>query len=327
MRYLTSSSNNPYFNLAMEEYLLKNNMEEILLLYINEPCIVAGKHQNILSEIDLQFAINNNIKLARRISGGGTVYQDLNNLNFCFIHNCSNYDKINFNKFILPVTQVLRQMGLEVQLSNRKDLLINQKKISGNAMHIFKNRVMSHGTLLYKTDLYKLSRTLKNQYTKYIDKSIKSTPAKVTNISSYIDIYASIFEFTNKFIENIDGIFDEINNIPLSEHETEKIKLLSKNKFETWEWIYGYSPKYQFINSFTISGLFFMVEIQVEKGLVKSIHTKINSLENLDYQKIFEPLINVKHDYKTFYKILTQIIIINRELRLLNPNELCIHLF
>jgi len=326
MRCLTSTSHNPYFNLAMEEYLLKNSNEEIILFYFNDPCIVVGKHQNILSEIDLQFVIKNNIKLARRISGGGTVYQDLQNLNFCFIHNCSNYDLTNFGKFILPITQALQQMGLKVHLSDRNDILINEKKISGNAMHIYKTRVLSHGTLLYKTDLNKLSCTLKNQYTKYSDKAIKSIPSKVANISSYFDNFTSITEFTKKFIEILCGILDKINNIPISDNETNNIELLCQTKFEKWEWIYAYSPKYQFENSFTISGQLVTVIINVEKGLVKNIIVKKNYLENQQYKKILEPLINVKHDYQTFYKILTDTTI-NCESLIQNPNEFCPHLF
>ena len=106
MRSLISKSSNPYFNLAMEDYFLKNSNEEHFFIYINEPCVVVGKHQNLLSEINLQFTLNNNIKLARRISGGGTVYQDSNNLNFSFIHNCINPDKINFAT--IPIYKDLR---------------------------------------------------------------------------------------------------------------------------------------------------------------------------------------------------------------------------
>ena len=141
MRCIISNSSNPYFNLATEEYLLKNSTEEIFLIYINEPCIVVGKHQNLLSEINLKYALENRIKLSRRISGGGTVYQDGNNLNFSFIHNCPNLEKLNFTKFTNPVLEALIDMGLNAGFSGRNDLLIDSKKISGNAMHIYKTRV------------------------------------------------------------------------------------------------------------------------------------------------------------------------------------------
>ena len=98
------------------------------MLYINEPCVVVGKHQNLLSEINLDYIRKNNIKLARRISGGGTVYQDFNNLNFSFIHNCENRDQINFSKFTLPILEALNEMGIDAKLSGRNDLLINSEK-------------------------------------------------------------------------------------------------------------------------------------------------------------------------------------------------------
>jgi len=205
MRFLFSTSNNPYFNLSTEEYFLKNSKEEMFFLYINEPCIVVGKHQNLLSEINLQFVLENNIKLSRRISGGGTVYQDLNNLNFSYIHNCANIEQINYKKFTYPILESLRDMGLNVEFSDRNDLIIDTKKISGNAMHIFKTRVLSHGTLLFNTNLNQLSAALKNNPQKYIDKSIKSVRSKVTNISNYLNDPKSTDEFSLLLFQKNNG--------------------------------------------------------------------------------------------------------------------------
>jgi len=305
MRCIISTSTNPYFNLAAEEYLLKNNDEEIFLVYINEPCIVVGKHQNLLSEINLQYALDHNIKLARRISGGGTVYQDLNNLNFSFIHNCANLEKINFTKFTNPILEALREMGLDVLFSGRNDLLVDSQKISGNAMHIFKTRVLSHGTLLFNTDLNQLSAALKIQPQKYIDKSIKSVRSKVTNISNYLTSPKTIIEFRQTLFQIITDKYTNPNFKPITNQEAELINQISKSKFETWEWIYGYSPKYIFQNSISVPNLKVKLEMQVEKGIIKLVKTNIDFPQNAQFQYIFDTLLNVRHDKKSILDLLT----------------------
>jgi len=326
MRCIISTSTNPYFNLATEEYLLKINDEEIFLIYINEPCIVVGKHQNLLSEINLQYTLEHNIKLARRISGGGTVYQDLNNLNFSFIHNCTNLEQINFTKFTNPILEALREMGLDVSFSGRNDLLVDSKKISGNAMHIFKTRVLSHGTLLFNTDLKRLSAALKNQPSKYIDKSIKSVRSKVTNITNYLESPKTIDDFKQKLFQIITD--KDTNPIikPIIIQEEELINRISKSKFETWEWIYGYSPKYIFQNSISVSSIVVNLELHVEKGIIRRLKTNIVSPQNTDFQYIFDTLLNAKHENKLILDLLENDPKINC-LPDINIQEICNSLF
>lgn len=326
MRCIISTSTNPHYNLATEEYLLKSNNEEIFLLYINEPCIVVGKHQNLLSEINLPYVLENRIKLARRISGGGTVYQDLNNLNFSFIHNCSNLEQINFTKFTYPILEALREMGLDVVFSGRNDLLIDSKKISGNAMHIFKTRVLSHGTLLFGADLNNLSTALKNSPEKYIDKSIKSVRSKVDNISNHMEYPKTIDEFKQTLFEIITAKSDSSYIKPITEYEEEFINEISQSKFDTWEWVYGYSPKYLFQNNVRISNLSMKLALHVEKGFIKRIITNINATQNSEYQYVLEVLLNKKHEYKSIVEILKKDTNITT-LQGFNVEEFCNSLF
>jgi len=233
MRCLISNSHNPHFNLATEEYFLKNGDEELFLLYLNEPSVVVGKHQNLLAEINLKGITNNQVKLARRITGGGAVYQDLNNLNFSFIHNCPERDKINFKIFTNPILEALKSLGLEAEFSGRNDLLVEEKKISGNAMHIYKSRVLSHGTLLFNSDLSMLSDCLKNDGSRYADKAIKSVRSPVTNILSHLKSPISIEEFTGKIFTQIVQGKQDPNLIRLSDEEEIAIQHIAKEKFET----------------------------------------------------------------------------------------------
>jgi lipoate-protein ligase A len=304
MRCIISPSNNPHFNLAAEEYFLRKSDEEFFLLYVNEPCIVVGKHQNLLAEINLRYAIDHNIKLARRISGGGAVYQDLNNLNFSFIHNAANPDQLNFRKFTTPVLDALKEMGLAAEFSGRNDLLIDSRKISGNAMHIFKSRILSHGTLLFNADLNCLSEALKNNPERYIDKSIKSVRSNVTNISKYLDTSLSMELFCKNLFNNISGKLVNKNTKIIDNQEIDFINLILEEKFSTWDWIYGYSPKYVFKNSFSFSELKINLELYVEKGIITGVEADFDSIGSPLFQHSVKLLKGIKHDYYAITELL-----------------------
>ena len=304
MRCIISQSNNPHFNLSAEEYFLRNSDEEIFFLYINEPCIVVGKHQNLLSEINLRFVIDHNIKLARRISGGGAVYQDLNNLNFSFIHNAVNPDQLNFRKFTAPVLNALKDMGLAAEFSGRNDLLIDSGKVSGNAMHIYKSRILSHGTLLFNSDLKCLSEALKNHPERYTDKSIKSVRSNVTNISKYLDNSISMELFCKNLFNNITGKLININTKNIDNQEIACINRVLNEKFSTWDWIYGYSPKYVFKNGFYCSDLRINLELNVEKGIITNAKTDLDQINDPECQHSIKLLKGIKHDFYTITELL-----------------------
>ncbi len=325
MHCLISESNDPYFNLASEEYLLKNSNEDYFLLYINEPCIVAGKHQNLLSEINLAYVLENKIKLARRVSGGGTVYQDLNNVNFCFIHNCLNIEKINFEKFTYPILKALNQLNLNAKFSERHDILIDDQKISGNAMHVYRNRILSHGTLLYRSDLTHLSQALKNNPTKYTDKSIKSVKSKVTNINTYLKSELNTLEFCHLILDKIelDKPILEIKKFTLD--ETNQIDKLANEKYHSWEWIYGYSPKYNFSNCIPNGTVPLEFQLSVIKGVIKDVKISSRMIDSVLVNKI-NSLVDVRHDYFSIYNMLKNQID-NEPLNTMDISEFCNYFF
>ncbi len=175
MRCIKNPETNPYFNLAAEEYVLKNFNDDCFMLWRNRPSIIVGKHQNTLSEININHVKENNIDVVRRLSGGGAVFHDLGNLNFTFIKNVNNESNlVDFKKYTQPIIDVLKHLGVDAKFEGRNDIMINGRKVSGNAEHVFKRRVLHHGTLLFSSVMADLSKVLKVNPLKYQDKGVKS---------------------------------------------------------------------------------------------------------------------------------------------------------
>ena len=194
MKFSVLKSTSPYLNLAIEEYLLKHCDEEYFLLWQNEPTVVIGKNQNVFAEVNIKYAKELGINIARRITGGGAVYHDLGNLNFSYISD-KKEEGIDFKKFTTPIIDALKKMGLSPELSGRNDILISGKKISGNAQTHFGNRVLHHGTLLYNSDANILSSVLNVDKEKLKAKAIASVKSRIANIKDYLNSNYSVFEF------------------------------------------------------------------------------------------------------------------------------------
>ncbi|GET27208.1 lipoate--protein ligase [Prolixibacter sp. NT017] len=320
MYYLVSSSNDPYFNIASEEYLLKNFTDEFFLLYINEPSIIVGKHQNTLSEINLDYVEANGIKVVRRLSGGGTVFHDSGNLNFCFIRNIAANEDISFKRFTQPIVNALATIGIEATFSGRHDLLVKSKKISGNAMHVYKKRVLSHGTLLYDSQIGKLSSALKSNPSFFQDKAVKSNRSRVANISSFLSSPPSIEEFTQQILGHIREVNPDAEAYTLSKEDLAAIENLQKEKFGTWEWNYGYSPKYVFRKDELLSGKPASLSLKIEKGRIKSVELKCEILPVELVDLLSEKLMDTFHERKDIREKLQQFLEEN-ELKSINAAE------
>ncbi len=269
---ILSKTTNPALNLATEEYLLKNFDEDVFFLYINKPSIIVGKHQNTLVEIDYNYTQKNSIPVYRRLSGGGTVYHDLGNLNFCFITNEEKGNLVNFDKHSTPIVQALETLGLTVEIGKRHDLSIAGKKITGTASHVFKNRAMHHGTLLFQTDLTVLNRCLNTDPQKISSKAVKSVRSTVTNISEHLNTPMTMEEFSSFIFSFLKSNFPDVKTKHLlSEKYDTPINILVKEKYSTWKWNWGYSPFYKLSARVEINGETITSNLTVEKGIVSSI--------------------------------------------------------
>jgi len=257
----------PYFCLAAEEYLLKNFTDDIFMLWQSENTVVVGKHQNAMAEINHRFVHENNIAVCRRISGGGTVFHDAGNVNFTFIKNVKSPAEISFKLFTSPVVEALAKLGIEATTSGRNDLLINGLKISGNAEHVYKNRVLHHGTLLFSSDLENLGQAIKVAPGKYEGKAVQSNRSPVANISQFLKTPMKTGEFI-QFLLDVQLENPENKMYVFSESDISETDTLATEKFRTWEWNFGYSPKYTFRNEVEIEGKKLSVRLVVEKGVI-----------------------------------------------------------
>jgi len=267
---LDLKSTDPYFNLAVDEYLLKQRNENFLVISVNDSSVVTGKHQVAHREINTKYAFEHSIPLIRRISGGGTVYHDTGNLNFSFVLNSSEGKQIDFRKYTLPVITFLDSLGITAQLEGRNDLKANGLKISGNAEHVFRNRVLHHGTLLFRADLDILRNVLRRDTSAYTTRAVISNPSPVGNLSDMIK-HAG-FDGIKNFRSEMRGWFlknqPQIQNFDLTEKETEAIRSLALSKYRSWEWNYAYGPEYMFVNKFTAFGKESFCMLKVNDGII-----------------------------------------------------------
>lgn len=297
MIYIEKHSTDPWFNLAAEEVALKSTSEDILMLWVNKPSVVLGKHQNTVAEINQAFVIEHDIPVIRRISGGGTVYHDLGNLNYSLITSSENREKlIDFPKFADPVVQFLKTFGYDVKFYGKTNLGVNGQKFSGNAAHVFKNRVLHHGTLLFDTDLNRLEQTIRPTEANVKDKAIKSVRADLINLNSLLPQISSINEFQQLFKSFLVNYFSITKTSVFTAMELEEINLLVNEKYKTTQWNYGYSPNYLF----TKAGLFqnneVVIHLDVKKGIIVDLQLESTVLPESITQLIQQTLTHLPHN-------------------------------
>ena len=184
MLYINNPYTDAWFNLAAEEYLLKNFSDDIFMLWQNEPSVIIGKHQNTAAEINEQFVRENGVRVVRRLSGGGAVYHYMVNINFTFIADAGDMESINFRLFCRPVVAALAKIGVTAEINGRNDMTIDGQKFSGNSQYLKEGRVMHHGTIMFDSNLDLVAQALHVDQEKIRAKgiaSVRSSPATSTS--------------------------------------------------------------------------------------------------------------------------------------------------
>jgi len=266
---ITLDTQNPFFNLAIEEILLKNRREEYLLLGINSSSVIIGKHQSAHREINTKFVYGNDIPVIRRISGGGTVYHDKGNLNFSFIRQSEAGKQVDFRKYTEPVINFLKSIEIDAKFEGKNDIRVRGLKISGNAEHIHHDRVLHHGTLLFSTSHGILKNSLRKDTSHYTSRAVESNPSSVTNLKDHLPSFKDIFEFRNEMRNFMLKAFPGMIEYNLSAAEVEEAESLKNSKYKTWEWNWAYGPEYHFDNRFEFRGKMITCRLYVQEGIIR----------------------------------------------------------
>ncbi|HLV50300.1 MAG TPA: lipoate--protein ligase [Erysipelothrix sp.] len=308
MRFLKNPRTNPYMNLALDEYAMKHIDvgEDYFFIWQNEPSVIIGKNQNAVQEVNQAFIDENNIHVARRVSGGGAVYHDFGNLNFTFIIGVDDPGKVNYKKYVQPIIDALKSMGVHAEASGRNDILIDGLKISGNAQRMAAGKLMHHGTLIYDVNLEHMVEALNVDPDKIISKGVKSVRSRVTTIKEHLPKGTTIEDFWNELHYYLSNKGQD-KEIMLSQKDLDKIKHEADTRFSTWEWNYGYSPEFNLKNSKRFSGGRIEVLMDVNEGLIESIRFMGDYLGLRDVSEVEEKLVGVRFKVSDVEKVLSEI--------------------
>ena len=247
MLYIVNHSHDPYFNMAVEEYLLYELelSEHYLTLWQNRPTVVVGRNQNTWDEVNLEFIKEHNVAVVRRLTGGGAVYHDQGNLNFTFIFKNQKKCNYDFARFMSPVVDALKRLGLPATIDGRNDITINGKKVSGNSQYRRKDRVIHHGTLLFDVNLDNLEKSLKVSRDKLSKRGVSSVRSRVINIRELLSSPPEMDEFKGLIKEALMLAFGGgQGDYCLITADLRRIEELKRDKYKSWNWNFGASPSY-----------------------------------------------------------------------------------
>lgn len=299
MKYIVNNSHNPAYNVALEAYAFRELLaeDELFILWINEPTIVIGKHQNAIEEINKTYTDEHGIHVVRRLSGGGAVYHDLNNLNYTIISNKSQEGAFDFKTFSQPVIETLADLGVTATFTGRNDLEIDGKKFCGNAQAYYKGRMMHHGCLLFDVDMTVLGNALQVSKDKIESKGVKSVRARVTNILDELPEKMTVEAFSNQLLNKMKESYPDMTEYVFSDDELKNIQALADQQFGTWDWTYGKAPEYTIKRSVRYLAGKITTYANVEKSVIKGMKLYGDFFGIKDVADIEQALIGLRYEY------------------------------
>ncbi|XP_056324586.1 lipoyltransferase 1, mitochondrial [Danio aesculapii] len=272
---LKSASSGIFENLALEDWIhdhvdLQNR--SLLLLWRNSPVVVIGRHQNPWQECNLPETRRLGIPLARRRSGGGTVYHDFGNINMTFFTSKKKYDRHRNLKVVTSALKALRP-NLDVAATDRFDILLNgHYKISGTAAKLGRSSAYHHCTLLCSVDRSVLSSVLKSNTAEVIKSN--ATPSVPSPVKNLLDVdptldSSTIMEAIASQYNNEFGFDSSIITVdPTHEALMPGIHKMAHD-LQTWEWIYGKTPKFSVCTSLVDDDVDIKLDMDVKNGTVE----------------------------------------------------------
>ena len=244
MKYLSNSSTDPHYNMAFDEFCLEHLKadEPVFYLWQNRPSVIIGLNQSAYDEVNLPYLQEKGIVLARRVTGGGAVYHDLQNLNYTITGRIRDLET-DYPAYVETMARALRSLGVPAELSGRNDILVDGRKCSGYAKRMSKDRLMIHGTLMYDVDIDTLTKALAVPGSKLSAAGISSVRSRVANLKEYLPQFPTIQAFQEALQGLLAGDDEEIR---LTDDQLAQIEADAAGKFRTWEWNYGHSPAASF---------------------------------------------------------------------------------
>ena len=272
MLYLESPTRDPYFNLALEEYLFEElgRSRPCFMLWQNDNTIVVGKYQNTAEEINQAFVDAHHIRVARRLSGGGAVYHDKGNLNFTFVVDQGSNPAFNFKIFVQPVVEALARFGVHAEFTGRNDLTIDGMKFSGNAQYARHGRLLHHGCIMLDSNLTSVADALRVKEAKFASKAVKSVRSRVTTINAHAPSPISMADFKGA-LRACAMASGELEPYALTEADVLAVQKLRDEKYATWAWNYGFSPPYDMVRERKFPAGLVTAHLSAEGGKIKAV--------------------------------------------------------
>ena len=295
-RYIASPSTDPRWNLALEQYVFDTlpRDKSYFMLWQNHNTIVVGKNQNTAGEINGSYVRQHGITVVRRLSGGGTVYHDLGNLNFTFITDAASWEKIDLHRFCVPIVKALADLGVDAQINGRNDITVDGKKISGNAQYLRDDRVMHHGTLMFRSDLGVLSEALTVDRTKLSAKGIASVSSRVTNIADHLPGHISIEDLRQALLRHI-PCEDNAAPYAFTQEDLAAIEDIAAKRYAAWEWTYGRSPALEVTRRRRMEGCGTVeVSLSTEGSVIKALDIRGDFFGSGDIKALCDALIGCR---------------------------------
>ena len=295
MKYLINNSTDPYFNLAFDEYCLENVRldEPYFYLWRNRPSVIIGLNQNAFSEVNLDFLSAHGISLARRVTGGGAVYHDLQNLNYTIIGRSLSPQ---------PIVDALREFGVEAELTGRNDIFIDGRKVSGYARRVSHNQEIIHGTLMYDVDLDTLVKALDTPGSKMQAKGIASVRSRVANLREYLPRFSSLDDLQARLQEILSAGDGQMF---LSDDQTAEVKRLAAGKFATWDFIYGHSHEADFVCKARLSCGNVEANLRIDRGLISRLEFTGDFLFDTPVDELAANMVGLRYDRSTVNSFLS----------------------
>lgn len=296
MRYLINNSTDPYFNLAFDEYCLENihSEEPYFFLWRNRPAVIIGLNQNAYGEVNLEYLNANGITLARRVTGGGAVYHDLQNMN---------YTIIGRNPSPQPMVDALRQLGVPAELTGRNDIFVEGRKVSGYARRVAGNQEIIHGTLMYDVDLDTLQHVLDTPASKMKAKGISSVRSHVANLKEYLPQFKSLDELQAKLSEILSGgdgpLLAQGCGYPSQDEINDEVSRIAAEKFATWEFIYGHSHEADFNYKKKMPCGTVEASLRIDRGIITALTFSGDFLFDEPSEDLAKKLIGLRYDKAT----------------------------